>query len=305
MKNKEYVPKEGDTYWCVDLDGSVFSTTNAEGPIYARILEFGNFFRTEKEAEAAAEKTKALLLSLHNNDENLQDSIQAMVTNVCQAMDEGKENVAKATCTFGNLTKLTAEVFDRPDCPEWAKYAAVDENGCAYWYPCKPNRSDNFFRDTGWKIIPGKFDAADWQNSLIERHVKGNKLPEWCKVDAIGWHKRCGYFKVTYIDDVSERVDIQQIEDKSKGYLSFHTVRSEAVRHLRPFNTAEMKALVGRTVDSAYATVLVTKFYSTREGGEVCVDGIYYNADKLLDEFTINNKPAGVLEHLEGDEWVD
>lgn len=36
----------------------------------------GNCFKTEEAAEAAAEKVKALLLSLHDNGETLQDSIQ-------------------------------------------------------------------------------------------------------------------------------------------------------------------------------------------------------------------------------------
>ncbi|MBO7330022.1 MAG: hypothetical protein J6W00_14770, partial [Lentisphaeria bacterium] len=144
-------------------------------------------------------------------------------------------------------------------------------------------------------------------SETLQTDMQDKQLPDWCKVDATGWHKRCGYFKVTYIDNVSKRVDIQQVEDKSKGYLSFHTVCDEVVQaRLRPYNAVEMKSLVGRTVDSDYGSVcLVTKFYATSEGGEVFVDGIYYNANKLLDEFTINNKPCGVFEHLENGEWVE
>lgn len=73
------------------------------------------------------------------------------------------------------LPKLTQEVFERKDCPEWAKWAAVDESGKAYWYSEKPEPIE-----TQWwpnlgelqrieKSIQSKFDASDWQNSLIER----------------------------------------------------------------------------------------------------------------------------------------
>lgn len=36
--------------------------------------------------------------------------------------------------------KLTQEVFTRPDCPKWAKWAAVDADGTAYWYEEKPTQ---------------------------------------------------------------------------------------------------------------------------------------------------------------------
>lgn len=36
---------------------------------------------------------------------------------------------------------LTNEVFQRDDCPKWAKWAAVDSDGIAYWYEEKPKLS--------------------------------------------------------------------------------------------------------------------------------------------------------------------
>ena len=30
------------------------------------------------------------------------------------------------------MKKLTKDVFNYPECPKWAKYAAVDSNGCAF-----------------------------------------------------------------------------------------------------------------------------------------------------------------------------
>lgn len=84
---------------------------------------------------------------------------------------------------WNQAPKLTAEVFDRPDCPEWARWAAVDACGAAYWYEECPNTP--LFCDTRWHPIrlgskirscSERFDAADWEHSLIERPAK--ELPK-------------------------------------------------------------------------------------------------------------------------------
>lgn len=40
---------------------------------------------------------------------------------------------------FPERPKLTVEIFDRPDCPEWAEWAAADGRGAAYWYSAQPD----------------------------------------------------------------------------------------------------------------------------------------------------------------------
>ena len=211
-----------------------------------------------------------------------------------------------------DLPKLTSEVFDHEDCPKWALYAAVDKSGHAYWYASLPkheiyslthqcvwhNESKNF------KMIPGKFDASDWQNSLIERPAED--LPDWCKVDAICWHKRCGYFKVTYIDDVSRRVVIQQVEDNSKGYLSFHTVCNEVTQaDRRPYNNYEMASLVGKVLKNENGSVhwLVHTYL---DDGSILVgnDNKYY-ADGIMG-CSVDGVRTCHLKHLnEKGEWVE
>jgi hypothetical protein len=47
---------------------------------------------------------------------------------------------------------------------------------------------------------------------------------------------------------------------------------------------------------------LVTAFV-TGDGGEVCVDGVVYNADDLLECYTIDGHQCGVFEHLENGKW--
>lgn len=89
------------------------------------------------------------------------------------------------------LPKLTAEVFDREDCPEWAKYAAVDMGGKAFWFESKPVRSDKAWIRLTYKRISGDlFDSSDWQNSLIERPEKKQACSDF--VEKI---KKSGFIK--------------------------------------------------------------------------------------------------------------
>lgn len=118
--------------------------------------ETGKCFKIAAEDGDAVERVKDLLLHL-------------------------REPVTECT----QLPKLTTEVFERLDCPEWAEYAAVDKNGKAYYFTNKPKcYSEGYFRDLGWDagdfMLIGDFDSTDWRNSLIKRHAK---LPDWCKVD--------------------------------------------------------------------------------------------------------------------------
>ena len=73
---------------------------------------------------------------------------------------------------------LNERVFELDECPDWAQWAAVDEDGEAYWYSAKPSRAGGDWVDYGRiRLIrdgdnPVIFDATDWQHSLIERPRK-------------------------------------------------------------------------------------------------------------------------------------
>ena len=72
---------------------------------------------------------------------------------------------------------LTEKVFQLDCCPDWAQYAAVDEDGKAHWFGSQP-----YIRAKGWVRQPCSsssriclgwlFDATDWQHSLINRPEK-------------------------------------------------------------------------------------------------------------------------------------
>lgn len=81
-------------------------------------------------------------------------------------------------CSSHKAPKLTANIFNRPDCPEWAQWAAVDASGDAYAYENKP-KHDGLL---GWGFCDGRscrlgdFDRSDWRHSLIQRPIK--ELPK-------------------------------------------------------------------------------------------------------------------------------
>ena len=83
----------------------------------------------------------------------------------------------KEVQTTTKVCILNEKVFELDGCPEWAQYAAVDEDGKAHWFGSQP-----YIRAKGWVRQPCSsssriclgwlFDATDWQNSLIERPQK-------------------------------------------------------------------------------------------------------------------------------------
>ena len=208
------------------------------------------------------------------------------------------------------LPKLTAEVFDRPDCPEWAKYAAVDECGYVRLFSNSPwlgKSCWNWSKGEVRQLIGVKFDASNWQKSRIKRPEEKYTLPEWCKV---------GEWMCYPNDEVSVvYLKISDIADgcvfaKEKNDLiafSFDTFSKNAKpARLRPFNADEMKALMGKVIEKGPSMHIVTGFENVFDNEcMVHVNGCLYGANDLLRQFTINNKPAGVLEHLENGEWVE
>jgi hypothetical protein len=66
-----------------------------------------------------------------------------------------------------------------------------------------------------------------------------------------------------------------------------------------------MKALMGKVIEKGPSMHIVTGFENVF-GNEcmVHVNGCLYDANDLLRQFTIDNEPCGVLEHLENGEWV-
>lgn len=257
--SERWKPEHGELYYFITTSGDVCPDhfSRYETSSNARLI-FNNYFKTEAEARAAAKKVKELLLSLHYNgtstanDETLQDK---------------------------PLPKLTAEVFDRPDCPEWAKYAVVDVQGLAYWYQYPPLADERIGVWKAWgnrrRLIDGFFDRSDWQNSLVKRPTKAafekmlknyaeqqaNKilqiarerrlpeqyhngpekttLPDWCKPGEWVYHNSDGYYYTIKRVDVED--DYIQISDNAREYpYTANEIKTFfSPARLRPWNFEE------------------------------------------------------------------
>ena len=76
------------------------------------------------------------------------------------------------------LPKLTADIFNRPDCPEWAKWAAVDKSGECFVYSTKPAENEKVWvYECDDFCYIGDYDSSDWRNSLIARPATESESP--------------------------------------------------------------------------------------------------------------------------------
>ena len=69
-------------------------------------------------------------------------------------------------------------MFQLNTCPDWAEWAAVDEDGTACWFSDKPDLLDVYwaapYPDTRCeKILEEAFDAYDCEDTLVQRPNKG------------------------------------------------------------------------------------------------------------------------------------
>lgn len=212
-----------------------------------------------------------------------------------KALREAQEKIAGKTPA---LPKLTAEVFDLPDCPEWAKWAAVDECGCVRLFSDSPWLGEscwNWSKGEVRKLFGVKFDASNWQKSKIKRPKK-NTLPDWCVGEWVAYYTAKGYkyFKIA-------KIELNRLYSED-GKFSLMCNVSQA--RLRPYNADEMRSLVGKVIEWKGDAFVVTAF--SKERMVVVFDSIHHTAEDLINDcYTIDGSPCGVLEHIENGEWVE
>ena len=91
-----------------------------------------------------------------------------------------QENEMKATdldVETVTLYVLNEKVFDLDSCPDWAQYAAVNEDGTACWFSDKPDLLDDYWAapypgTRCEKILEEAFYAYDWEYTLVQRPNK-------------------------------------------------------------------------------------------------------------------------------------
>ena len=319
--SERWKPENLETYWSV-LDTTPMHFAWQGNPLEIARWEAGNVFKTHDQALIASIKIKSLLLSLHYNgtstanNETLKDTFTKHLIKLAEQqadkiLQKAKERRLSEQYHNGpeetKLPKLTTAVFDRPDCPKWAKYAAVDQDGMACYFANKPTISQ---RATWWsknqKSKPVslwyKFDASDWQNSWIKRP---SKLPDWCKVGEWIYSRHTNsYDKITAIEDDCYYC----VKTENKCHYTIGYIKEDIVpARLRPYNAEEMKALVGKVVTRKNDNAFLVTAYTPRleeNLSAVDIDNMWVRPGDVLEDYTIDNAPCGVLEHLENGEWV-
>jgi hypothetical protein len=244
--SERWKPEKGEKYWFINFDGKVLSTINCEENSDARIIKFGNMFKTKVEAEAAAEKIRKFLLEGYDLKADF-DPIYKVLEYLGDKLKKSVENI--------------------PPTMPYDQY--------------KLTQTINFLK-----------------NKKSELAV----FPEWCKVgewvySPFGCDPTRGtYFKITKIDDICifGENDVCHVD---------YAVRAR----LRPYNSEEMKALVGKVIEKGPSLPMVTGFENVFDNEcMVHANGCLYNANNLLQRFTVNGSPCGVLEHLnENLEWEE
>lgn len=141
------------------------------------------------------------------------------------------------------LPKLTVDIFNHPDCPGWAKWAAVDANGSGHVFDGKPDRG--LFHWRGYyvnAIYIGDYDPTDWQNSLIERPAAKSEsqaadLPEHDDVKAPSYYVNTPFGlelkKITCHYDFNCGSALKYIIRHGKKIYGGMTAKESAIKDLR------------------------------------------------------------------------
>ena len=73
------------------------------------------------------------------------------------------------------LYPMTADVFSRNDCPDWARFAAVDPDGLGWWFSTAPivevGQFGTYWTCDGESQACGWYDDSDWRSSAVVRNL--------------------------------------------------------------------------------------------------------------------------------------
>ncbi len=104
------------------------------------------------------------------------------------------------------LPKLTVDMFDHPDCPDWVFALTVNQDGSVFGWEKRPciweistptaHWSANAGKESKFVKLPVVCDPRNWRNSLIERSPK---LSDWCQPGKWVWHEQNGFGRVVEI----------------------------------------------------------------------------------------------------------
>ena len=201
----------------------------------------------------------------------------------------------------GYLPELPTDLFLEDGIPEWARYAAVNNDGRAYLYSEMPKPSSDGWTLTGGRSVPyctgDEFSSENWENSLIARPNR-LKVGDWLYQELD--HR---YEQIAKLTDIGVRT-VKYIKGCRRhsdwGYGQIAEYFDPEPVMVSPIPEYEAHTLVGKVVrDVKGNTELIIGWCP--EQGRVYMD---YHALTLaeLTSWWMDDKPCGVIESEKTDE---
>lgn len=224
MNEDIWIPKRHERYYCVGGDCSVESYMNNSDFDKGRI-QCGNAFKTLKEAETAA----------------------AVIKKTFKYIFGRKSPVA-----------FDASVFDHPDCPEWARYAVLEELGFVVFSDLKLHRKNNRWEvidpATSLKVMHEWGPIEGFHTIFLER--PDTEFPSWVKKEAYVFNVEKGGGIITDVTRNSCKIAFFDSKGiKEKVCLSFSEFKESDIKKgiLRDFLVHELKDLLNRELTTVGA----------------------------------------------------
>lgn len=339
--SERWKPERGEKFWYFDCDGRVFPTMYHGYRPDLNLMAFGNMFKTEVEAKSAVENVKALLLSLQEPFTDC-NQLPKLTAEVFDLSYFPKTAYYAVVTKDGGVIAYTHKPYVNEEIPCWGfnrgcsfivetagSYDSSDWQNSLIERPKKKQAGSDFVEKIKKSGLIEKALSEVTKKSYKElsnarplwtfardqkmNYINGLKnkkselavFPEWCKVGEWVYSPCCcdpdkgTYFKITQIDGVCiiGEDDVCHVDNAVRA-------------RLRPYNSEEMKALVGKVIcwDSRDKIYVVESYGEVYGQGSVYFGGNEHSAkDLIVGKYILSDgKPCGVMEHLnENLEWVE
>ena len=108
---ERWKPEDREKFWFIDRDGNANFHMRTEWDSDNDKYDFGNCFQSKEEAEAAAEKVKALLLSLHEQEDvNSQKTSRRLSHRNLGRFGETNSHVKTTECYLQPIGRLRSRM---------------------------------------------------------------------------------------------------------------------------------------------------------------------------------------------------
>lgn len=216
------------------------------------------------------------------------------------------------------LPKLTAEALAERgiEWPERAACAVVDDDEKASFCSDSEVKIETAYGDPGYwdttgDIIPGNWDASDWQNSKIMRPEKEHGFPDWCKVGAWLCNRSITFsapHEFAQIKNIAGEghllcIKYQNGRDDVLSSIAFPRIGFIAAR-VRPWTKEDGPLILKLKYKGKFATALLSVGGTIGWGYVVDQDGFskHITMKEIADNgIQLDGSPCGVLEAVEAE----